>query len=313
VTVWRPTSTAPLAGVSAAAHHAGHGARKAAGSAWVTRLVRYGYFVRGIIYVVPGVLALQLALGGDGAAATQTGAAMTQVGAIEMIGRQPFGRVLLAAVAVGLAGYVLWGVIRAVFDPLDRGHSPRGLATRFGFASSAIAYVGFLAVTLGIVAGPLSHVAAPPDWTAGLLAKPFGAWIVGIIGLFWIAGAGIGEIARGWQGSFERDLELDRMGHAERWWMARLGRVGTVTRGVVFTTVGIFLVATALHANPHHATGMDGALLGLERQPFGRVLLAGAAVGLIVFGVFSMLSARWARIRVTGRAPLSQRPLSTSM
>jgi hypothetical protein len=198
----------------------------------------------------------------------------------------------------------LWGVIRAVFDPLRKGHTPRGLAKRFGFATSALAYASLLVATLRYLAGALTHIAKPYDWTAGLLAEPFGAWLLGIIGLCWIAGAGIGEIARGWRGSFEEDLDLARMGPAERWWATRLGRFGTVARGAVFTIIGLLLVAAAFHANPHHAGGMDGALLTLARQPFGRMLLAAAGMGLVAFGLFSALCARWMRMRVAGPAPV---------
>ena len=77
----------------------------------------------------------------------------------------------------------------------------------------------------------------------------------------------------------------------------RMGRIGIITRGVVFAIIGIYLVAAAFHANPHHQTGTDGALLGLARQPFGLALLAGAGIGLIIFGVFSIMCARWARMR----------------
>jgi hypothetical protein len=79
-----------------------------------------------------------------------------------------------------------------------------------------------------------------------------------------------------------------------------LGRIGIVVRAVVFAIIGIFLVATALHINPHHATGTDGALLGLLRQSFGRTLLAAAGLGLIAFGVFSAMCSRWMRMRASG-------------
>jgi hypothetical protein len=286
-----------VAATSATSHRTGRVLIHAVGSPWIEGLARFGLVVRGIVYIVPGVLALQLGLGTHGGT-------MTQTGAIEMIGHQPFGRALLVAVAVGLAGYALWGVIRAVFDPLRKGHTPRGLAKRFGFATSALAYASLLVATLRYLASALTHIAKPYDWTAGLLAKPFGAWLLGIIGLCWIAGAGIGEIVRGWLGSFEEDLDLGRMGSAERWWATHLGRFGIVARGVVFTIIGMLLVAAALHANPHHADGMDGALLTLARQPFGRILLAAAGMGLVVFGLFSALCARWMRMRVVGPAPV---------
>jgi hypothetical protein len=223
---------------------------------------------------------------------------MTQTGAIEWIGHQAFGRALLVAVALGLAGYALWGVIRVVFDPLHKGHSPAGLAKRFGFATSALAYGGLLVATLRFLTGGLSHMAKPYDWTAGLLAKPFGPWLLGALGLCWIAGAGVGEVVRGWRGSFAEDLDLARMGPTERSWAMRLGHIGTVARGAVFTVIGVLLVGAALHVSPNHSDGMDSALLAVARQPFGRTLLAAAGLGLGAFGVFSAMCARWMRMRV---------------
>jgi hypothetical protein len=281
---------------SGAAHLAGRASSVAVGNPWIERLARFGLIVRGVIYVVPGVLALQLAVGTHGAA-------MTQTGAIEIIGHQPFGRVLLVAVAIGLAGYALWGVIRVVFDPLRKGRSPRGLAKRVGYATSALAYASLLFATLRYLGGALQHIAKPTDWTAGLVAKPFGAWLLGIIGLCWIAGAGISEIVRGWRGSFEEDLDLGRMGPTERRWAMGLGRFGIVARGAVFAIVGMLLVGAALHSNPRHTDGMDGALLTLARQPFGRALLAAAGLGLVAFGAFSAMCARWMRMHIKGPAP----------
>jgi hypothetical protein len=261
------------------------------------RLARFGLIVRGVIYFVPGVLAMRLALGTHGAAVTQSGA-------IDLIGHQPFGRALLVVVAVGLAGYSLWGVVRVVFDPLHKGHSIRGLAKRFGFATSALAYVGLLVATLQYLTRAQAHVAKSYDWTTGLLAKPFGAWLVGIVGVCWIAGAGIGEIVRGWRGTFEEDLDLGHVGATERRWAMRLGRFGIAARGVVFTIVGMLLVGAALHAQSGGAGGMDGALLTLSHQPFGRILLAGAGLGLVAFGVFSAMCARWMRMHAAESAPV---------
>jgi uncharacterized protein DUF1206 len=288
--------TMSLSTASGAAHPTRHAASVAVGNPWIVRLARFGFVVRGIIYFVPGVLALRLALGTHGAAISQTDA-------IDLIGHQPFGLALLVAVAVGLAGYAMWGVIRAIFDPLHKGHSPLGLAKRFGFATSALAYASLLVATLSYLTGSMAHIAKPHDWTAELLAKPFGAWLLVIIGLFWIV-AGIAEVVRGWQGSFKEDLDLGRVGPAERRWAMGLGRLGMVARGAVFTIIGMLLVGAAFHANLHQSDGMDGALLTLSRQPFGRMLLAAAGLGLVAFGAFSAMCARWMRMRLAGTAPV---------
>lgn len=284
-----------LAGVtgSPAAQRAGHAARAFAESKPIQFLARFGYVVRGVIYLVPGILALRLAI-------RQHGAATSPTDAIAVIGRQPFGHALLLVVLAGLVGYSIWGLMRAVLDPLGRGNSPRGLGRRFGYASSALTYLGFVALTFHLLSGSPSHADQTQQWAEQVLAKPLGAWILGAVGLIWIVCAGFMEIVLGWTGGFERDLRWERMSPGERWWAARLGRIGIIARGMVFAVIGCLLIAAAFHGNAHRAGGMGEALEAIARQPSGRTLLALAATGLMVFGVFSILCARWMRTRSGG-------------
>jgi len=277
----------------------GHSAHAAAGSPLAKYLVRAGYVARGIIYLVPGYLALRLALGIHGAAITQTGA-------IEYIAEHPFGRLSLVALAIGLAGYSLWGLIRAIFDPAGEGHDADGIARRLGFAGSALAYAGLFVATAQFLAGGVSHVARQRDWTATLLAQPFGHWLVGIVGVVWILGGGLTQIRNGWSRRFLRDLDLSRFSVTEREWAIRLGRFGIIARGVVFTIIGVLLISAAYHHDALEAKGMDGALMALARQPFGGVLLATGALGLIAFGLFSILCARWMKVSLLGQRPILQ-------
>jgi hypothetical protein len=297
---------APATAVPAVAHETKGAALDAAGNPWVERFMRFGYIVRGVLYLVIGLIALRLAFG-------IRGDAMSQTGAIVMIGHQPFGIILLVSVCVGLAGYSLWGAICAALDPLHEGHSLGGLVHRAGFAASAIAYAGLLIVTIRFIMGSHPHGTTSYAWITQLLAKPYGAWLIGIIGLATIVGAVVGEIVPGMRGSFRTDLDLARRSRSEHRWAMRLGRIGIIARGIVFTIIGIYLVAAAFHANPHHQTGTDGALLGLARQPFGLALLAGAGLGLITFGVFSMMCARWWRMHVGGSARSSHAPSSSTV
>jgi hypothetical protein len=128
-------------------------------------------------------------------------------------------------------------------------------------------------------------------------ASPLGSWLLAIIGICWIVGAGLAQIVAGWRGAFEVDLAIERMTEFERRWMKRVGQIGIVSRGAVFAVIGVLIVAAARHAGPRGGTGMGEALLAILSRPFGRTLLAAAAVGLIAFGVFSALCARWMRIR----------------
>jgi hypothetical protein len=131
--------------------------------------------------------------------------------------------------------------------------------------------------------------------TAGVLAKPFGAVLVGLVGLGIIAG-GLDEIWKGWMQKFRDVIDFSRMSPTERTWMIRTGVAGLIARGIVFLLTGSFLVQAALRSDPSRARGLPGALETLAQQPYGPWLLAIVALGLLAFGVYSLLLARYRRI-----------------
>ena len=114
-------------------------AKEAAFSPLMQTLARLGFGVRGLIYITLGILAVSVAFG-------KGGGSLDQQGAIAAIGRQSAGYLLLWVVLLGLVSYSLWGLIRAVFDPFQKGSDKKGLFTRAGYLFSAIAY-GYLAFT----------------------------------------------------------------------------------------------------------------------------------------------------------------------
>jgi hypothetical protein len=269
-------------------------AQKTMDNPWIERLVRLGYAVRGLLYGVVGLLALDLVLGRGGVATDKNGALAT-------IAAQPFGKFLLVLIVIGLIGYALWGFIRAVLDPLQRGTDPKGIAQRIGYVVSGLSYGALILPTVGLITGSGNGGggSGPQDWTATLMAQPFGPWLVGLIGLIGIGG-GLGQIAQGVTTDFKKDFKLGEMSPTERTAFTWIGRAGLVARGVVFAMLGFFLVQAALNTDPNRAKGLDGALQTLVQQPFGPWLLGLVALGLIAFGLYSLLSARWIQVRKRG-------------
>jgi hypothetical protein len=260
---------------------------------WMKALTRYGYFARGILFATVGFLALQVALGNSSTIKDQNGA-------LAAIAAQPFGRVLLIVIVAGLIGFSLWGFIRAIFDPLDRGHDKQGIVERAGFVISGISYGAlvypFVQLILGSSsAAPKTQTQTTQDVTAQVLAQPFGPWLIGSVGLL-VIGWGLGQVYLAYTAKFQKDFEPGKMNATEKEWMVMSGRVGIGARGLVFALIGFFLIQAALHADAKQAIGLDGALLKLAQQPEGTLLLIAAAAGLIVFGVYSMLSARWLQV-----------------
>jgi hypothetical protein len=257
---------------------------------WLEGLMRFGQLARAFVFLIPAAFALRMGV-------SSSGDAIDQREAIATLADQPLGNLLLFAVAVGLAGYSLWGMYRAVLDPLKRGRSLGGVLTRLGYLTSGLAYAALLWFAVQIMLGAPHQDHSTQDWTARALHRPFGAWIVIAIGIAWIAGGGVVQLWLALRASFMRDLDLSRMGPGEEVWARHLGRIGLAARAIVFIVIGISLVTAGLHVNPEESKDLGDAMLDLLNQPFGRPMLIVVACGLVAFGVFSILCVRWARVR----------------
>ena len=264
-------------------------AKHNATSPTVQWLERFGFLIRGLIYFIIGVLALQLAVGAGGATATPTSA-------IALIGSQPFGKVLLVIRAVGLAGYALWGFVRALLDPLDRGSDAKGLFDRLGFFMSGLAYGALLIPTLATLQNkPAPAGGSTAGVPAGLTSGPGGKWILIAFGLFWLA-AGAGQLMAAYTGHFLRDLDRGRMTNHELETATWLGKLGYAARGIVFGLIGLIILRTGFMTGSPQTPGFDGALAALAHAPYGEVLLGLVALGLILFGLYSAMCAKWTKI-----------------
>ena len=266
-------------------------AQKVEFSPLMEALTRYGYGVRGLIYIVMGLLALQVTLGKGGALASPQGA-------IAEIGKQPAGMILLWVVLVGLISYSLWGVVRAVMDPLHKGHDAKGLIARAGYLASAFGYAILVIPTYGYITGAskTANGSQSQNLITKIMAMPMGRWAIGILGLVVVI-AGFYQIYQGLSAGFERQFHTYTLTPKEVKLVTGIGRFGTAARGVVLAIVGGLFGVAAYQANPSQQVGMDTALATILHQPYGVWLLGIVALGLIAFGIYSILCALWLRIR----------------
>lgn len=254
-------------------------------------LARLGFAARGLVYLLVGWFALQAALHGGRPGDNRNAlAALADGGA---------GRLLLALVALGLAGYGAWRLLDALLGSHGRGG--KDMAVRIGHAVSGVAHL-LLAIFAGSLA--LRGQAAGSsggnqderarDWTGWLLAQPFGEALAMLIGVALI-GVGIYQLVKAYRGDFMRHLGGDAPPAA---WIRPAGRLGFAARGVVFALVGFFILSAGRQHDPSEAGGMGKALATLQAQPDGPVLLGLTALGLLLFGLFSFVEARYRQVSV---------------
>ena len=279
----------PKPSLGEAGHHAERAAREA--RPWVVRLGRLGYAAKGVVHATVGLLAAQAAIGAGGGTTDPQGV-------FGWILQTPSGRVLLGAIAVGLAGYAFWSVVQGLMDTDHKGSDAKGIVTRTGFVITGLISAGLALAAARLVldrgAGPGGDASAR-DCTGWLISQPFGQWLVGVVVLV-VIGAGLYHLYQASSANFLDDLKLGEMSRDEAMWTTRVGRLGFAADGVAVGIIGGFLVAAAIHAQPQEARGLGGALEALARQPYGPWLLGIVGVGLIAYGLFMLIQARYRRM-----------------
>lgn len=264
---------------------------KVAAHPWMEGVARFGYATKGVVYMFVGALAA-LAATGFGGETTDTR------GAMQAIEAKPFGKIALGIVAFGLVGYVIWRWIQALADTEDKGTGLKGIAVRIGYAFSGLVYAGlsFTAARVLIDVGePDSSSEVQQRWTERLMSMPYGSWLVELVGAC-VIGFGLYQIYKAFRAKFRKRLKLGEMGRAKDNWATWSGRFGYAARGIVFILVGIFLIQAARHYNPSEVKGLDQVLQSLGQQSYGPWMLFVVAAGLVAYGFYMLVEARYRRI-----------------
>jgi Domain of Unknown Function (DUF1206) len=249
-------------------------------------LARVGLVARGVVYGVIGILAFKLAIGSGGKTESQSGALQTVAG-------QPFGQVLLIALAIGLAAYAIW----RLFDGLagSRPDEDGSLQRRVAAIASAIVYAALCVTAVKILSGAHASSGSPKPAAAGVLGWPGGPVIVGIAGLV-VIGVGVYQGYKGVARKFLEDSRTERMNDGTRTAFTAVGVVGHVARAAIFILIGYGLLKAAFNYSARSAVGLDGALQKLAHTSAGPVLLASVALGFIAFALYSIADARYHRV-----------------
>lgn len=244
----------------------------------VRALARVGLATIGLLHIVIGAIALALAFGGGGNA--------DQSGALQAVVDVPGGLFAVWVAVVGLVVLALWQILVAV--------NARSAGTRLVELSKFVVYAA-LAVLAGSIAlgGGHDSSSSEKSMSARLLALPGGVFVLALIGLGIVIG-GIVFLRNGITHRFERDLRLPP--NALAGVTTTLGRVGYIAKGIALLLVGGLVIVGAVTYDPEKAGGLDGSLKALLGLPFGPVLLALIALGLIAYGVFWLVRSVAARL-----------------
>ena len=249
-------------------------------------VARAGFAVSGILHLLIGLVAIRLAMGGQGDA--------DMSGAVEQLAQQPAGPVLLWSSFAACVALAVWQTSDAIFD-FEHLPAKKKAVKKAKAALQAVVYAG-LAVTLAsfAIGAGKDQGSSTSDLTVAVMKAPGGYLVLLAVGAG-IAVTGIVYAIRGFRQSFAEHLRLPASAKA-RMAVTVLGVVGYTAKGIALLLAGLLIIIATVKVHPEESTGLDGGLKGLRDQPFGMYMLAAVGIGLICYGIFMMVRAKLAKM-----------------
>lgn len=247
-------------------------------------LAKAGYAARGLVFLLVAGLALFSGL---------TGGTPETKSALSTLLQQPFGRVWVGLIGVGLLGFVAWRLAQSLADADRHGRDVKAMIIRSALFGSAITYIGLAAYALGhaFAVGGTSGGSGEKGLAGWIMSQPFGSYLAIAVGVGFIVGGGMTAL-KGVTGKFRRYIRLDERSAAS--WICTYG---LLARGAVFAVTGVLFVFAGMHVNPDEAGSMADALEWVRHLPFGGILYAAVAIGLAAFGIYNLIEARYRIVR----------------
>lgn len=265
-------------------------AQQAGQSETARKVVLAGWAAQGVVYLALAYLVLQMALGSAGEEASTTGA-------LQKIAQTAPGSITLVVLGVGLLAFAVGRVLEVttLAEPQIEAKD-KAIAAALAVVYTSLAITAFSIVGLaGGSGGSGGGSSSEQQGSAFLFSLPAGRYLVGLVGLVVIA-VGVRQAYKGVKQKFLPTLRTGEMSPAVRSAAGKLGTAAYVTKGVILALVGYFFVQAAVTYDPDEARGLDAALREVSQQPWGRVVLVLIAAGLLAYGVFSFVEARYRKV-----------------
>lgn len=252
-------------------------------------VAKAGFVAKGLVYCLLGMLTFMAAFNINGQSTKST----DKDGVFDFLYKQTGGQVILAFLALGLVCYCLWRVVEAL-GKQDIDKKSKEYSKRFRYIFSAFVY-GALAYRIikKLISGISSNNdggGSKQNMARELLTKPYGQILVGIAAAIFL-GVGIYQIYYGYSEKYKN--HVDKTVETAKEAMLTAGKMGYIARGIVWLLLAWLFVKAAINANANNAGNTAKAFDFLKDVAYGPYLLAAVGFGLLCYGVFNFVRARY--------------------
>lgn len=237
-------------------------------------MVRLGYAARGLVYILLGYIALSTA--GDAAGGGEA--------VFDLLQEVPLGTALLWVMALGLLAYAAFKFLAAIADIENRGTDTVGAMKRIGDLGSGVAHTFLAYAAYQFAAGTQQSAGGSQERAGTVLSYDLGGIVIGLIGLGFLIGAAM-QARTAVTAHF-----MHRVSPRAPTGIELVGRLGHAARAVVFAIIGWSLMRSAWFSSESQVKGLGEAIMSLRGTG---TLYTLVAIGLLLFGVFSLVVARY--------------------
>lgn len=250
------------------------------------KIAAAGYIAKGSIYFITGILTFLAAfdLGGERAG---------KMALLNYLEKQPFGKILLAVLGLGLFCYAAWRFIQAVRDPENIGSGKKALGTRSGYFFSGIGYGGLGVLAIYEIFRATSQQ-GEGIWSLSIMNGKSGSYIFIGLGLI-LAVKAIYQWFSAYNETFMKNFSFSSSSIKPRKLVKRLGGAGLIARGVVIGIIAYFFLkgGLSLGTSSSEMIGTAEAFSFIQENTSGPWLLGIVAAGLICYGIFMFATAKY--------------------
>ena len=258
----------------------------------IKKVAYAGYAAKGAVYAITGILAFMTAFGMGGEKAGKL-----QV--IEFLEKQPFGKIILAILGLGLICYAIWRFIQSVQNPENIDDDTKGTVKRISFFISGLIYLGLgVFAIVDIFRNPSSGSGSSGGGGASdsMLSGDTGKYIFIAVGLA-LAGKAIYQFIKAYKGDFLKKFKIQSLSEgAKRKFIKNMGYAGLIARGIVTGIVSYFFLKAGFGIGGTGSEDMKGtseAFSFIQQNSSGPWLLGAVAAGLVCYGIYMFTMARY--------------------
>lgn len=262
-----------------------------AASSGIRSIARAGLVSKGIVYCLLGLLAFMAAFHIGGTSSSEA----NKEGVFSFVQQQPGGRVLLGLIAAGLFCYCIWRFISA-FRNQEGADKKKAWGRRVRYIFSGLVYLSLALYAAAMVLEKQKNGGGNKAILSQVFDQPYGRALAGVLAVI-LAMTGIYQGYYGVSGKYRKHIDTMQLTDRASINLLVAGKIGYLARGFVWLIISWMLARAAWTANASEAGDTSGAFSYLRGGWYGPYVMGVVATGLICYGLFNFIRARFENFR----------------